>query len=376
MLPDYERDFIKHNVLSSLEVAEMLQTTRQRISAIVKTGELEPVKQTSQGMLFLRSDIEAYKKKKELGYISSSENSFVPIFDRSGNTHKSIKFFEENIEELDKIESIFIFFDEIDAAIGDFYIASNLLKIGELRHIETPHFIIRDINGQELWLGGCNCGYGGAGPHGSQHVLSMLRDSKRLSNFNYTNDDIENILYHRVVNIFVDSEGNTEIIKRESLVDNSYVQRDFTARLYLFRHNLVLLQDACSIWNKNDQYPLGVIEKYRAFIPNPQEIIFYPSLDLARDDGYIGLRRGYMDEEIYRLIIRDATGRELWLNPIIDDEKPLYKQNNICELLKSCGFEFDIKDNNNTTSNLITWLNKTLRVVRPELQRPILIRKK
>lgn len=377
MLSDYERDFIKHNVLTSSEVAELIQTTRQRVSAIVKSGEIEPIKQTSQGMLFLRSDIEAYKKKKELGYISPLENSFHPIYDGSGSTHKSIEFFKENIEKLAQIESIFIFFDEIDAAIGNFYIASDLLKIGELRHVETPHFIIKDIKGQELWLGGCNCGYGGTGPHGSRKVLSMLRDSKRLSNFNYTNEQIEEILYNRVVNIFIDSEGNTEVIKRQSLVDESYVKRDFTARLYLFRHNLVLLQDACSVWNKNDKYPLCVIEKYRAFIPNPQEIIVYPTMEQARDSGYIGLNRGYADEEIYRLIIRDATGRELWLNPLIDDEKPLYKQNNICELLKSCGFEVDIKDNNNSTaSKLFTWLNTTIRVVRPEPQRPILIRKK
>ncbi|SHI31550.1 helix-turn-helix domain-containing protein [Clostridium intestinale] len=377
MLCNYEREFIKHNVLTSSEVAELIQTTRQRVSAIVKSGEIEPIKQTSQGMLFLRSDIEAYKKKKELGYISPLENSFNPIYDRSGNTHKSIEFFEKNIDKLDQIESIFIFFDEIDAAIGNFYTASDLLKIGELRYIETPHFIIKDINGQELWLGGCNCGYGGTGPHGSRKVLSILRDSKRLNSFNYSDEQIQEILYNRVVNIFIDSEGNTELIKRQSLVDESFVKRDFTARLYLFRHNLVLLQDTCSIWNKNDKYPLGVIEKYRAFIPNPQEIIVYPTIAQARDAGYIGLNRGYSDEEVYRLIIRDATGRELWLNPLITNEKPLYRQNNICELLNFCGFDFDIEDNNNsTTSKLLTWLNTTLRVVRPESQRPILIRKK
>jgi len=377
LLLDYEKDFIKHNVLTSSEVAELIQTTRQRVSAIVKSGEIEPIKQTSQGMLFLRSDIEAYKKKKELGYVSPLANSFDPIYDRSGDTYKSIEFFKENIAKLAHIESIFIFFDEIDAATGNFYIASNLLKIGELRHIETPHFIIRDINGQELWLGGCNCGYGGTGPHGSQKILSILRDSNRLGNFNYTNEQIEETLYNRVVNISIDSKRNTEVIAHQSKVDESYVKRDFTARLYLFRHNLVLLQDPRSIWNKNDKYPLGVIEKYRAFIPNPQEIIVYPTRDQARDAGYIGLNRGYSDEEVYRLIIRDSTGRELWLNPLIDSEKPLNQQNNICELLKYCGFEFDIKDtNNNTASKLLTWLDTTLRVLRPEPQRPISIRKK
>lgn len=376
MLPDYERDFIKHNVLTSSEVAELIQITRQRVSAIVKSGEIEPIKQTSQGMLFLRSDIEAYKKKKELGYTAPLVNSFYPLYDGSGSTHKSIEFFKENIEKLDRIESIFIFFDEIDAAIKHFFMASDLVKQGELRHVVTPHFVIKDINGQELWLGGCNCGYGGTGPHGSRTVLSMLRDSNRLSNFNYSDEQIDEILYNRVVNIFIDSEGNTEVIKRQSLVDESFVKRDFTARLYLFRNYLVLLQDTCSIWNKNDKYPLGVIEKYRAFISDPQEIMIFPTIEQARDAGYIGLNRGYLHQEIYRLVIRDSSGRELWLKPLIDCEKPLYKQNNICELLKSCGFKVDIEDNNNsTTSKLLCWLNTTLRVVRPEPPRPILIRK-
>jgi len=372
MLINYERDFIKHNVLTSAEVAELIQTTRQRIAAIVKSGELEPIKQTPQGMLFLRSDIEAYKKKKELGYISS-ENLFCPIYDRNGITHKSIEFFKNNIDKLSQIHSISIFFDEIDAAINNYYLASDLLKIGELRYVETPHFIIRDIKGQELWLGGCNCGYGGTGPHGSQKVLSLLRDSGRLKNFNYTNEEIMQFLYYRVINIFVDDE-NTEIIKRDSAVDNNYITQDFTATLHLFRHNLVLLQDPCSVWNKIDKYPLGVIEKYRAFIPNPQEIIVYPTFEQAREEGHIGLNRGYSSEEIYNIIIRDATGRELWLSPHIDDRTPIYEQKNICELLKSCGFEFEIP--NNTTTKLSDWLNTTLRVIRPQPHRPILIRKK
>ena len=137
----------------------------------------------------------------------------------------------------------------------------------------------------------------------------------------------------------------------------------------------MLLQDSHSIWNKNYKYPLEVIEKYRVFILCPQEIIVYPTKEHARDFGYIGLNRGYLDEEVYRLIIRDSTGRELWLNPIIDNDKPIYQQNNICELLNYCGFDLDIKENN-TNSKFFTWLNTTLRVIRPEPQKPIVISKK
>lgn len=370
---NYERDIIKYNILTSSEVAELLGTTRQRISAIAKSGEIEPIKQTSQGMLFLRSDIEAYKKKKELGYISSLQ-SFHPIYDGSGSTHKSIEFFKDNIEKLDQIDSIYIFFDEIDAAIRNFYVASNF-KIRELYHIETPHFIIKDKNGQELWLGACNCGYCGTGPRGSQTVLSVLRDTKRLGNFNLSNEEIENILFNRVVNIFIDNEGNADIIESESLIDQSHNKRDFSANIYLFRNHLVLLQDSCSIWNKNDKYPLGVIEKYRAFIPDPQEILFFPTKQQAIEAGYTGSLTHTLNDEVYCFIIRDATGRELWLNPLIDNQKPLNKQNNVCEILKFCGFEIDTNNTNTITSKLSNWLNTTLRIIHPEQPRPISIHK-
>lgn len=78
---------------------------------------------------------------------------------------------------------------------------------------------------------------------------------------------------------------------------------------------------------------------------------------------HIGLNRTYTGEEVYRLILIDATSGKSWLNPLIDNEKPICKQNNLCALLKFCIFELNIQDRDNSTaSKLLTWLNTPLRV--------------
>jgi len=57
-------DFIKNEVLTTSEVVEMLGVTRQRVSQLISSGKLTPVKKLRGDSLFLRSDI--LEKKKEL----------------------------------------------------------------------------------------------------------------------------------------------------------------------------------------------------------------------------------------------------------------------------------------------------------------------
>lgn len=59
------RSFIKEELLFTSEAAELLDCSRQAISAAVKKGMLEPIKDTGKERLFLRSDVMAYKEHKE-----------------------------------------------------------------------------------------------------------------------------------------------------------------------------------------------------------------------------------------------------------------------------------------------------------------------
>lgn len=60
-------DFIKNEVLTTSEVKEILNVTRQRLHALVSNGKLKPVKKLSRESLFFRNDVERLAKElKEL----------------------------------------------------------------------------------------------------------------------------------------------------------------------------------------------------------------------------------------------------------------------------------------------------------------------
>lgn len=59
-----KEDFIKYvrnEVLTSSEVIEELQISRQALNSLVKRGKLVPIKELSRDRLFLREDIENRK---------------------------------------------------------------------------------------------------------------------------------------------------------------------------------------------------------------------------------------------------------------------------------------------------------------------------
>ncbi|MBL4968069.1 MULTISPECIES: helix-turn-helix domain-containing protein [Bacillus] len=59
-------DFIRREVLTTNEAEELLGVKRARISQLISSGKLIPVKKLSGTSLFLRTDLE--EKKKELEY--------------------------------------------------------------------------------------------------------------------------------------------------------------------------------------------------------------------------------------------------------------------------------------------------------------------
>ncbi|KQL48122.1 DNA-binding protein [Bacillus sp. FJAT-21955] len=58
-------DFVVNEVLTSLEVQEVLNVNRQRISQLLNNGRLKPIKKIGKTTLFLKSDIK--RLEKELG---------------------------------------------------------------------------------------------------------------------------------------------------------------------------------------------------------------------------------------------------------------------------------------------------------------------
>ncbi|NUI62196.1 helix-turn-helix domain-containing protein, partial [Bacillus amyloliquefaciens] len=58
-------DFINNEVLSTTEVAEILNVNKQRMSALINTERIIPVKRIGRSALFLRQDVEVLKKELE-----------------------------------------------------------------------------------------------------------------------------------------------------------------------------------------------------------------------------------------------------------------------------------------------------------------------
>ncbi|WHM22371.1 helix-turn-helix domain-containing protein [Bacillus subtilis] len=55
--------FVKTEVLSTSEVAEILNVNKQRMSALINTERIIPVKKIGRTSLFLRQDVETLKKE-------------------------------------------------------------------------------------------------------------------------------------------------------------------------------------------------------------------------------------------------------------------------------------------------------------------------
>ncbi|MCY8127155.1 helix-turn-helix domain-containing protein [Bacillus spizizenii] len=58
-------DFINKEVLSTTEVAEILNVNKQRMSALINTERIIPMKKIGRTSLFLRQDVETLKKELE-----------------------------------------------------------------------------------------------------------------------------------------------------------------------------------------------------------------------------------------------------------------------------------------------------------------------
>ncbi|MBV4417053.1 helix-turn-helix domain-containing protein [Clostridium tyrobutyricum] len=337
------KNFIKNEVISSVEAAEILSISRQRISTMVKQERIIPIKILPNGYLFLRKEIEQLKNDRydEESILPFSFNNI--LYCREEVTSNSIKFFKENIKKLDKIKDIYVYFNGIDAAMDNYYEPDETCRRGDLYLVRTPKFILKDIRGRELWLGGCNCGYNGEGPNGSKFILQQLKIDKNV---------IEKVFTNKVVKLINIGTNDYEVFAHDS-----YDQDASKVKLFYFKDHLVLLQDKNVNWDKN---VLNLIDIYSFFIKDPQEIIIFKKNDEAAAAGYIPFAD--ISDESYTCIIQDASGKQLWLKPHINSTLPILKQNTVMEVLKQCGFNL-----NKNLSRKKSWLESILRKKEPNV---------
>ena len=344
----YKR-FLARNILLTHEVAEKLNVSRQRVSILHKEGELVPVKSTANGSVYLLQDVVQYMEKK--GILPRYTNLRSPKYVcEKSSTRDNVTYFKKHVVHLGSIERISIFFEDIDAAIENYFLTLEEFRYGDLISLSIPHMVISDSNGNEMWLPGCNCGYGGGGPHGSSEVLQMIGIPKNL---------IENVFFHPIVKYIKDEDGNWEVNVRESDFDSRLRDnyKNAHANMYWHHGRLTLLQD--DRWSRGKS--IEVLEKYWAFIPNPVEYILFSDDEQAIDYGFFNPSNQYgYKTGAYRLVIRDYTGRQLWLEPYIEKNRTIDKQSELKDILEACGFVIEKKG---PYQNLSRWFELSLKRV-------------
>lgn len=350
MVNPINRNTIGNNILTTAEAAEILGLTKMSITNLVKDGKLTPVKKDKQGMIFLRADIIDYKNR------SKNIKREGLYYDQQGTTDISIKFYEDHINKITGLRAVNIYLNAFDAVLDDFYIPGDIF-LGEnsIRQIETPNMVIMGWDDKEIWLNGCNCGYGGTGPHGSLKILLDLK-KRGLINFSISDKELGNIIFKsKVISIYPDhSSGIAHIIGKTSAINEDAIDKNkgfYGCSLYLAEEKPILVQN---LKEYNERELLNV---YRAFVPNPEEIHIYYDHITAMHDGYcIQGESSRHQKGAYQCIIKDASGRELWLSPALSKIVPPEYQPDIQEIFKALGFEISP----DMPLNLIKWITKGL----------------
>lgn len=349
------KGFLSRNILLTHEVAEKLNVSRQYISNLRKEGELVPIKSTANGSVYLLQDVLEFMERK--GMLPHYENPKSPMFVcKESSTSHNVDYAKKNIYQLGSIERVSIFNKNIDAAIENYFLPLYEYRYGDLISLSIPHMVIHDSNGNEMWLTGCNCGYDGTGPRGSAELLNLI---------GIPNDLIKELFNYPVVKYVKNENGEWEHNVRESDFDfrstlKSGDLENARANMYWHQGRLTLLQDKLYNRRSNSQH---VLEKYWAFIQHPTEYILFSEKKQAIDYGYFdpSNQNGFNDGA-YRLIIRDYSGRQLWLDPHVDKNKSLEKQPELKYILEACGFD---TEKENANRGLSSWLGTLLKRVEP-----------
>lgn len=356
------RDYFKYSTLTASEVSELIQIPKSKVLSMVEENIIEPFKDYPEGAMFLKFDIDEIVKNEALNLPIHRMRKRTVMFDKSGTTDRSVQYFKQNIKDLDKVESIFIYLNDVDAIKAGFYKIDKDDEDDEecfkgLLPIDAPNFIIRDVKGNEMWLCGCNCGYGGRGPRGSKEILKELGFSENI---------LDLVPYYKVINIFINEDNSVEtvyhngiesIIKKSTRIVNDDI--DVILKHSKLNNNITLVQEKSRFYKVK---PIEILEKFRGFIPSPKSIILMPK-EIAKDKGYMISMDSNTYFPFYNLVIVDSSGVELWLNVLYKEDVHISKQDDICDILQYCGFNIP---EDKMVDKIIGLVNTTVRKVEPE----------
>lgn len=166
-------------------------------------------------------------------------------------------------------------------------------------------------------------------------------------------DDINKVFDRRVIRYVLDGDHWKVYAKDSASSPAGNVNYDGPqAQLVRYQGRLIMLQ-VNDRFSYRDQ-SLMMVNHYKHFIPDPIGYRLYSQQDAPyfRENGHED-SADYGTVRKYSLIIEDASGRELWLSPTLDDDSQ--KESSLQELLKSAGVQVEAPG---TRSKFSDWLSK------------------
>ena len=330
------QNYLQRNVLATSQITEMYGLSKQLLNHYLKLGSIKPIFEAPLGNFYLRSDVEEFLRKREENDWDI-ESDFRPDLivepeEGAGVTRTSLKFFEDNRGELGEIESVTLYQFSKDAVIHGFYRRAYNQKIGPFDCLETPKMVVRDFGGKEIWLKGCNCGYKGEGPRGSLNILSKI---------GVPEEEAKKLFEHSAIHFFRQEDGPWRTLPIAEKENHS----DF--RLYEDRE-IVLRKDKLIMFASDDvkslrgMDPEVFLKPYRQFIPSPINATLM-TREQALKNGQVTRLPFGMGAKVYNLVIKDSSGRELWLELGKGDGLSVKDTRTVRDLLEQCGFELEEK---------------------------------
>lgn len=327
------KNFMLRNVLLTSEVSALLNVSKQYLNVLSKKGVLVPLKGHSNANVYLLQDILKYMETKRSFQCCDLKSPDI-IYD-SLLPRETIEDAINNLHLLGDIECVSLYFNGIDAVNDMQFSPIEESRNGDLIELFVPNIVIRDVSGREMWLL-MNCLLSEMLTH-FQLLLEHLSVPVEL---------FRNICDHEFVKIFYEDGQWSIYSKNTNFKNNTY---HISCRLVMRHGRISLIHDEGLCLN-NEYY---LLEKYQDFIPQPFEFFYLKDDITAARTGYSDIISKSHARGVGKLILRDFSGRELWLNPKESFPKNQYVLN---DLLKSCGITCNLKTD---------WANRILKKADP-----------
>ncbi|MEG1958151.1 MAG: hypothetical protein RR071_10535 [Lachnospiraceae bacterium] len=269
----------------------------------------------------MMSLFESFNIKKEHGYHEIYGSS----------TDKALQAFYGLEIDPTTVNNVYVFFDEWDAKLFEYYNLEADEKKDALVGLDAPRMII-ETNEQEYWFNGFTCGYGGQGCGGSQEVLLKLGI---LEKDEYpVNNEIQS---YKILHYY--KENGKWTYQGFKSYRKAYEEFDDTHEFLYRRNGQLVLTQAESV--KKDKMYNVVEPKYEWLIASDYfmkqpKIIEFLSKEEAVETGHIDHWAG--KEMVYQIILKDNAGKELWLTYPFEDILE-EKRENFHRFLKHVGFD-------------------------------------